>query len=312
MRQLVVTLVLVLGLVAGTSAAYLLLLQPRSAVNDDSANPTPVQGVLVGAGDIARCTDDGDEVTAALLDEVVAAHPEAVVFTTGDHAYPDGTYQEFLDCYDPSWGRHKDRTRPAVGNHDFGTTKAADYHRYWGDRAGEFDHYYYSYDVGDWHVVVLSAECHRVGCELDSQDGDQAEWLQGDLEASDAQCTIAIWHDPRWSSGRYGNNADLGTFWELLYDHDAEIVLNGHEHFYERFEPMNPDGRVDEARGIRQFIVGTGGGELREFEEIQPTSAARGGDYGVLKLTLEDGRYSWEFLPAEGGAFVDSGTGTCH
>jgi acid phosphatase type 7 len=279
-----------------------------------STSPTAedLEGILVGAGDIATCPGNADEETAALIDQVVAEWPDAIVFTTGDNVYPGGSIEEYRECFEPSWGRHRSRTRPAVGNHDFGETKAAGYHEYWGERGGEFDRYYYSYDVGEWHVVVLSAECHRVGCDLDSEDGEQAEWLVADLEASDARCTIAIWHDPRWSSGRYGNNRDYATFWEILHDHGAEMVINGHEHLYERFEPMDPDGAVDRDRGIMQFTVGTGGGELRGFESIHPNSAARASEYGVLQLSLGQGRYEWAFLPVDEQGSRDSGSGACH
>lgn len=270
--------------------------------------------VLVGAGDIAECPTDGDEATAELLDAVVADHPDAVVFTSGDNAYPMGRHEDYADCYDPSWGRHKERTRPAVGNHDFGERMGAAYARYFGDAGGPFDRYYYSYDIGAWHVIVLNSECHRVGCDLDDPDGDQAEWLAADLADSDAECTLAIWHNARWSSGRYGNDPEYDTFWRLLHEAGAEIVVNGHDHLYERFAPLNPAGEVDEAAGIRQFIVGTGGGNLRGFREqdILPTSEARGSDHGVLKLTLEEDGYEWEFLPVEGARFTDSGSGTCH
>lgn len=273
--------------------------------------PAP-EVVFVGAGDIASCSSDGDEATAAILDEVVAEHPDAVVFTAGDNAYPDGSYEDFTECYEPSWGRHRDRTRPAVGNHEFGQGQAAGHHRYFGDAAGPTDRSYYSYDLDGWHVVVLSSMCGHVGCELDAEGGDQAEWLVQDLEASEAECTMAIWHHPRWSSGRYGNDPDYATFWFVLYDHGAEIVLNGHDHVYERFEPMAPDGSLDPDRGIRQFTVGTGGAGLRGFEEIAANSAARGSDPGVLDLRLAEGSYRWEFLAVEGASFTDTGSGSCH
>ena len=235
------------------------LLMPRpiaSAPAGGTPLPRPfLQSVLVGAGDIAECQTNGDEMTAALLDQVVEEYVAAAVFTTGDSAYPDGSYQEYVDCYDPTWGRHKDRTHPAVGNHDFKQTQAEGYHQYWGDRGGPFDLYYYSYDIGSWHVVVLNSECHRVGCEFGSEDGSQVEWLQTDLRASDADCTIAIWHNPRWSSGRYGSDPMYDTFWQVLYEHGAEIVLNGHEHLYERFEPMDPDGDPD-ATGRHPAVYG--------------------------------------------------------
>jgi alkaline phosphatase len=282
--------------------------EPASA---ESAAPAD-EIVFVGAGDIATCSTGGDEATAAVLDEVVAAHPDAVVFTAGDNAYPDGSYEQFTECYGPSWGRHKDRTRPAVGNHEYHQAQAAGHHRYWGDAAGPVDRYYYSFDLDGWHVVVLNSECGRVGCELGSGSGDQVEWLVRDLDESAAECTIAIWHRARWSSARYGNDPDYATFWQVLYDHGAEIVLNGHDHVYERFEPMAPDGSLDIDRGIRQFIVGTGGAGLRGFEEIANNSAARGSDPGILELRLGDGTYRWEFMAVEGASFTDAGRGTCH
>lgn len=305
MRQLVTTLGLVVLIAAVAVVLYVLL--GTSPGTSSGSDPW----VMVGAGDIAECPTQGDEDTAAILDAVVADHPDAVVFTTGDNAYPGGSLSEYDDCYGPSWGRHKQRTHPAVGNHDFKQTKAEGYHEYWGDAGGPFDLYYYSYDIGAWHVVVLNSECHRVGCEFGSEDGAQAEWLEADLAASDAPCTIAIWHHPRWSSGRYSNNAEYDTFWNVLYQHGAEIVLNGHEHLYERFEPMNPDGDPD-GLGIRQFTVGTGGGNLRGFQDIKDHSVARGSEHGVLQLALYPNRYEWTFRGVAGGEFSDAGSGTCH
>jgi hypothetical protein len=306
-RRLVVALVLVV-VIAGVAVAASLLLRGR----ETPSGATVETATFVGAGDIAECPTQGDEQTALLLDEIVAEHPETIIYTTGDNAYQDGSYQEYLDCYEPSWGRHKDRTYPAVGNHEFKQTKAEGYHEYWGDRGGPFDLYYYSYDVADWHIVVLNSECHRVGCEFNSEDGDQVEWLEADLETSDARCTIALWHAPRWSSGRYSNDSEYDTFWRVLYEHGVEIVLNGHEHLYERFEPMNPDGDVDEARGIQQFTVGTGGGNLRGFRDLQENSAARGSEHGVLQFELGPDGYAWEFLAVDGADFTDAGSATCH
>ena len=289
-------------------------------VNNRAPQPAtpPLTGdepaVLVGAGDIAECGTEGDEATAALIDGVIAEHPDAVVFTSGDNAYDGGLPEEFDECYEPSWGRFKDRTRPAVGNHEFGARKAGGYSDYFGEAAGEFDEYYYSYELGGWHIVVLNSECHRVGCEPGSSDGEQAEWLEADLAASDASCTLAIWHHPRWSSGRYGINDEVAWFWEALYAEGAEVIINGHEHLYERFEPLNPAGDVDAQRGLLQITAGTGGGNLRDFDEqdILATSVARGLDWGVLQLTLQQDRYEWQFLPVKGASFTDSGSGTCH
>lgn len=309
MRQLTVTLLVAAVIVI---VAVVVRVSIGTSVPDGPA-AGPEDGVtFIGAGDIAECPTSGDEMTAELLDAAVAEDPATVVFTTGDNAYQEGSYQEFLDCYDPSWGRHKERTRPAVGNHEFGQRMAEGYHRYWGERGGPFDRYYYSFDVGSWHVAVVNSECHRVGCAPGSEDGDQAEWLIDDLEASDATCEIAIWHNPRWSSGRYGNDANYDALWRILHEHGVEMVLNGHEHLYERFHPLDPDGNVDQERGIRQFTVGTGGGNLRGFESVQPTSAVRGSEHGVLKLTLFDDRYEWEFVPVAGGSFSDRGSGSCH
>ncbi|MDQ3149230.1 MAG: metallophosphoesterase [Chloroflexota bacterium] len=307
MNKVVISLALI-ALIGAVAMVASLWLVDRGAPTPETAEAA----VFVGAGDIAECPTQGDEETAMLLDEIVAENPDAVIYTTGDNAYQDGSYQEYLDCYEPSWGRHKSRTYPAVGNHEFKQTKAAGYHEYWGDRGGPFDRYYYSYDVESWHVVVLNSECHRVGCEFGSSDGDQVEWLEADLEASDARCTIAIWHTPRWSSGRYSNDPEYDTLWRVLYDHGAEVVLNGHEHLYERFEPMNPDGEIDATRGIRQFTVGTGGGNLRGFDTIHPNSAARGSEFGVLQFELERDSFAWKFLAVDGTDFTDSGLATCH
>jgi acid phosphatase type 7 len=277
--------------------------------------PSPSNGeeiVFVGAGDIAVCQTQGDEATAALLDEIVADHPEAVVFTTGDNAYPDGSHRDYVECYGPSWGRHLARTRPAVGNHEFDMGPGEGFHRYFGEAGGPADRLYYSYDLDGWHIVVLNSHCRMAGCTFGAAEGDQLGWLDADLEATDFECTIAIWHHPRWSSGRYGPDARFANMWEVLYHHGAEIVLNGHEHIYERFEPMAPDGARDDNRGIRQFTVGTGGAGLRGFPEIAANSAARGSEHGVLKLTLGDGRYGWEFVPVNGGSLSDAGTGSCH
>lgn len=311
-----IVLLLLIGLLTAT---VLLVVNNRRPATSTPVSSPPLAGdepaVLVGAGDIAECGTEGDEATAAVVASVIAEHPNATVFTAGDNAYDGGLPEEFSECYDPSWGQFKDRTRPAVGNHEFlDSRKAGGHSEYFGERAGEFDEYYYSYDLGGWHIVMLNSECHRVGCEPGSEDGNQAEWLQADLAASTASCTLAIWHHPRWSSGRYGINDEVRWFWDALYAEGAEVVVNGHEHLYERFEPLNPAGDVDAVRGMLQITAGTGGGNLRDFDEedILATSVARGTDWGVLQLLLYPDRYEWEFLPVEGATFTDSGSGTCH
>lgn len=261
--------------------------------------------VLVGAGDIADCQSPGDEATARLLDAI-----PGTVFTTGDNAYESGTDQEFSDCYHPSWGRHRARTRPAPGNHDYGTPGAAGYFRYFGAAAGDPRRGYYSYDLGGWHVVVLNSNCRLMGCGADSA---QVRWLRADLETHPAQCTVAYWHHPRFSSGPHGDAPDMAAIWQVLYDAGVDLALTGHDHLYERFAPQDPLARLDPARGIRQITVGTGGRSHYEIRRVAPNSEARNTDtFGVLKLVLEPARYSWEFIPQRGKTFRDSGATACH
>jgi hypothetical protein len=274
--------------------------------------PVPAQPVtLVGAGDVAACNSSGDEATARLLDGVVAADPGAKVFTTGDNVYPAGTASEFANCYDPTWGRFKDRTYPAPGNHEYETSGAAGYFDYFGARAGQRGKGYYSYDVGAWHVVVLNSNCSAVGgCGTGSP---QEQWLRADLAASAQRCTVAMFHHPRFSSSQYGEDRGMVPFWSALYDHGAELVLNGHAHHYERFAPQRPDGTRDTAFGIREFVVGTGGKTAYPFYTTSPNSEVRNtGTAGVLKLTLRSDGFDWALLPVAGKTFTDSGTGACH
>jgi hypothetical protein len=262
--------------------------------------------ILVGAGDIASCGSDADEATARLLDAI-----PGTVFAAGDDAYERGTADEFGRCYDPTWGRVRDRTLPAPGNHDYGTSGAAGYVGYFGARARPSGTTWYSREVGAWHVIVLDSDCSAVGgCGAGSA---QERWLRADLAASGARCTIAIWHHPLFSSGEHGNNADLTAFWNDLYAAGADIVVNGHDHDYERFAPQAPDGRSDRARGIREFVVGTGGAALRAFGRVRPNSEVRNAStHGVLRLTLGADGYDWTFVPVAGESFTDSGSGDCH
>lgn len=267
--------------------------------------------VLLAAGDIAECDHQGDEATARIL----ASHPGATIAALGDNAYQHGTPQEFESCYAPSWGKFKDRTMPATGNHDNATKNAQGYWSYFGPRGGPYDKYYYSYDLASWHVVVLNSDCWRVGgCE---SDDPQAQWLRKDLERHRALCTLAYWHRPPFSSGRYGapkDTARVRPLWRILTEHAVDMLLTGHEHSYERFAPMDADGNRDEEHGVRLFVVGTGGGNLRKFEnDPLPTTEARQDDtWGVLKLDLKPTGYDWEFLPVSGSSFDDSGSGACH
>lgn len=270
--------------------------------------PTPPsssagQEVLVGAGDIAWCGLDGGALTASLLDQI-----QGTVFTTGDHAYPLGTLADFQRCYEATWGRHKARTRPVPGNHDYGdgTTDGADYFTYFGPNAGPPGLGYYSYQLGAWHIVALDSEISAF------PGSPQMTWLRADLAANSSQCTLAIFHTPVFGSGTNGSNPHMQVAWRSLYDSGVDVVVNGHNHSYERFAPQNPDGGFDPARGIREFVVGTGGAQLTGFPRIQANSEVRSSTWGVLKLTLSADRYDWEFVSVAGQSFSDSGGASCH
>ena len=290
-------------------AASILLVLSCAGQNHAAVGPRKSSAeVLVGAGDIASCVSSGDEETAALLDSIAGT-----VFVLGDVVYPNGTPAEYTNCYAPSWGRHKARTHPAAGNHEYGTRYASGYFGYFGKAAGDSSKGYYSYELGEWHIVVLNSNssCTTISCAAGST---QEQWLRADLAASTKRCTLAYWHHPRFSSGVvHGNNPAVAPFWNALYEANADVILNGHEHVYERFAPQTPDAVADTARGIRQFTVGTGGRSHYSFETIQPNSEVREENtFGVLKLTLRATNYDWQFVPVAGGTFTDSGTGTCH
>ena len=265
------------------------------------------EAVLIGAGDIADCSDlSGAEATAKLLE----ANP-GTVMALGDLAYPNGTAENFK-CYDQTWGRVKNRTRPAVGNHEFHSSGASYYFQYFGAAAGDPKTGYYRYELGAWHVVVLNSECKEVGgCGAGSP---QEKWLRADLAAHPAACTLAYFHKPRFSSGlTHGDDLEMTAFWQALYDFNAELVLNGHDHDYERFAPQDPHGKADPKRGIREFVVGTGGKNQRDWGAVKPNSEIRNNDaFGVLKVTLKPAGYDWKFLPESGKTFTDEGSGSCH
>jgi len=262
--------------------------------------------VLIGAGDIASCGSNGDEATAAIL-----ARHAGIVFTTGDNVYPDGSSSDFARCYAPSWGAFRGRTRPAPGNHDYHTAGAAGYFAYFGLRAGNPQRGYYAYNLGTWRVYVLNSNCSEVGgCELGSP---QERWLRADLARYPRRCSLAYWHHPLFSSARHGSQPHGLAFWRALYAAGAEIVINGHDHVYERFAPQTPGGILNTARGIREFVVGTGGKSHYDFPRIRANSRVRDNTtFGVLKLVLGDGVYSWRFIPEAGKTFTDSGRGLCH
>lgn len=271
-----------------------------------SPTPTPTPSgpeVFVGAGDIAICGGNA-EATARQLDSI-----GGTVFTLGDNAYPSGTRADFQNCYEPTWGRHKSRTRPSPGNHDYGTAGAAPYFEYFGANAGLTASGYYSFDLGAWHIVSLNSNVSDVA---------QLSWLRADLaQNATTKCTMAYWHHPVFSSGPNATNAGeagirsyVQQLFRILHEANADLVLAGHEHLYERFAPQNPDGGLDPTRGVRQIIVGTGGVPLYDFQLIKPNSEVRLKVHGVMKLTLSADRYQWDFLPTSGAG--DSGATACH
>ena len=285
-----------ISLVVVVSSATLLI--PFATVQ--AADP-----VFVGAGDIASCTRTQDEATARLLDAILGT-----VFTAGDNAYEQGTATEYARCYGPSWGRHKARTRPTPGNHDYETPGAAGYFGYFGSRAGDPTKGYYGFDLGSWHVVMLNSDCSAIGgCGATSP---QAVWLRGDLQAHPKACTMAVWHHPRFTSARSRPDGLTNALWQALYAAGAEIIVNGHVHDYERFAPQTPDG-VASPYGIREFVVGTGGGALVGFASPMRNSQVRNSQtYGVLRLTLHASSYDFAFIPIAGQTFRDSGSARCH
>jgi len=292
--------VLCVCIVVAASAHYIDASTRKLGAEDGSA-------VLVGAGDIADCRDlNGAEATAKLLEKI-----PGTVMAVGDLAYPDGTAENF-SCYDKTWGRVKNRTRPAPGNHEFHSKGAAYYFQYFGATAGDATKGYYSYELGSWHVVVLNSECVDVGgCDAASPQG---KWLREDFATHPVACTLAYFHKPLFSSGgAHGDDLLMKQLWDSLYAGNADVIINGHDHDYERFAPQTPEAKADADRGIREFVVGTGGKNHRHFGFIRPNSEARDADaLGVLKLTLLPGRYEWEFVPEDGKTFKDSGVGTCH
>jgi hypothetical protein len=263
--------------------------------------PPPVMGqhVLVGAGDIAVCGSVATAQTAALLDRI-----DGTVFTAGDNAYFQGSAANYRDCYDPTWGRHKHRTRPAPGNHEYETAGGAAYFDYFGPSAGPPGLGYYSFEAGPWHVVSLNSNVAA------NQSSAQYQWLANDLLARNARCVAAIWHHPMFSSGPNGPSPLMRDIWQLLQQARAEIVISGHDHVYERFVPLDVNRRPT-PDGLRQFTVGTGGAELYSFANVSPDSEVRIAAFGLLKLTLTGDGYRWEYLGTNGNV-LDSGTGTCH
>jgi predicted phosphohydrolase len=266
-----------------------------------AAQPADPGVTFVGAGDIANCQSLGPaRATARLLDDL-----EGTVFTLGDHAYKHGDATELRDCYGPTWGRHKARTRPAVGNHDLLISRGRPYFDYFGANAGPDRRGYYSFDLGAWHLVSLNSEAPV------KSGSPQITWLREDLAAHRNACVLAYWHVPLFSSAQQ-SDPKLSELWRVLYDAGVDVVLNGHEHAYERFAPQDDQGHADPSRGIREFIVGTGGGALDTINQPAANNEIYNDrTFGVLKLALKAHGYDWEFMPVAGQRFRDAGSAQC-
>jgi hypothetical protein len=267
---------------------------------------------LVGAGDIAGCRAiEGARATAKLIEQI-----PGTVFAAGDLAYEHGTVAEFRDCYGPTWGRFKDRTRPTLGNHEYGVPNASAYFEYWGTQAGPVGKGYYSYDLGVWHIIALNTNCDAPGVGGCGAGSPQERWLRQDLSGQASACIVAYGHHALFSSGilaRHAIHPELKQLWRDLYAARADLMLVGHEHSYERFAAQDPDGNADPVHGIREIVVGTGGRSHDPLGFALPNSEVRDTDtFGVLKVTLSPHGYTWEFIPEEGKTFRDSGVGVCH
>ena len=264
--------------------------------------PPPVAiATLVGAGDIAACGSRGTEATAALLDQV-----DGTVFTAGDNAYFQGTMPQYMQCYDPTWGRFRYRTYPTPGNHDYHTPQADGYFDYFGARAHRASNGMYSVNIGRWHVVSINSGRGRISDR-------QLQWVHRNLRSDRHRCELAFWHHPRWSSGTaHGSNRAMGSLWKVLWRHGVDVVLNGHEHNYERFSLMDPSGRWAPRAGIREFVVGTGGrGHYALGPAIRGSQRRIDNRFGVLRMVLHARSYGWRFV-AVSGVVLDRGGHVCH
>jgi acid phosphatase type 7 len=278
--------------------------------------------VMLAAGDIAVCGTSGDEATAMIVDSVLKADSVAkindVVVTMGDNAYPSGPQGDlntFQRCFAPSWGtsRIMKVIRPSPGNHDLETQGGPSYYAYFGDRAGPAGKGYYSYDIGEWHIISLNSEILD-DRSLIPQVRAQEDWLRNDLKSHRKQCMLAYFHRPLFSSGDFhGSSPEVRGLWYILYDGGVDVILNGHEHHYERFLPQTPLGAPDSVKGIVEIISGTGGGDLRGVRSspVLNSAAHVHGHFGVLELTLGKGAYRHEFIDTD-GTIWDRGTSSCH
>jgi Calcineurin-like phosphoesterase/Iron/zinc purple acid phosphatase-like protein C len=302
------------GLPAAVIAIVVVVWRSDSSGAAHGIGAPPIEGVTVAAAGDAVCAP-GSAVTAttcrqmAVSNRILLDRSVTWFLALGDLQYETGDLASFRTAYDGSFGRLKAKTKPAPGNHEYGTAGATGYYNYFGALAGDPTKGYYSFDVGStWHVIALNSNCTAVACAAGSA---QEQWLRADLAAASARpCTLAFWHHPRFSSNEHGDDGTVAPFWNALRTAGAELVLNGHDHGYERFAPQTP-GAVADRNGIREIVAGTGGRSLYAFGPPHANSVVRDETFGYLRLTLGRNKYSWQFV-TQAGTITDSGTGTCH
>jgi 3',5'-cyclic AMP phosphodiesterase CpdA len=270
--------------------------------------------VINALGDIAACDArytqrDGFLQTAALLQRL-----DGPILGLGDYVYYGGDPTLYTNCFDPVWGQFKSRIFPAVGNHEYIYPNAAGYYQYFGAAAGNPANGYYSYNLGAWHVVVLNTNCSSAGALNDCFAGSpQEQWLRADLAAHPTFCTLAYYHHPLYSSGKEGNFWRAHDLVQALIDYHVDLILNGHDHSYERFAPQDANGNLDPVNGIPEIIAGTGGKDHSPLVKRLPNSLVFDNtSFGVLRMVLHPTGYVFQFIPVAGSAFTDSGSGTCH
>lgn len=297
----------------------------------------PGDPVIAAAGDIAcdpgasafnggngTATKCHMKATSEILQNLLTTSSLQRILPLGDEQYPCGDLQAYTESYGATWGQGNLMaiTSPVPGDHDYLTpvgdrggpdcpaTPGAGYYSYFGSAAGDPAEGYYSFDLGGWHIIALNSVCRNIGgC---GRTSPEYQFLQADLAANPTMCTLAYWHHPLFASSPSGGSKSVARFWDLLYAAGAEIVLNGHHHFYERFAPQTPTQQPSPT-GIREFVVGTGGQHLAKFGAVQPNSEVRDDSaFGVLTLTLHATSYDWRFVAEAGKAFSDSGTANCH
>ena len=295
--------------------AFVATLTTAAACSSSPSGPTPGVGttgtgggnppstgltaVVLGVGDIGMCNRPAVAQTARLV-----AGLDGLLLLAGDIAYFQGTAANFRDCFNPEWGRFRDRWRAVPGNHEYESPAAGPYFDYFGEAAGTDRSGYYAFMAGDWLVLMLNSNIPA------GRGSAQWEFARQQLESQRTPCTMAVWHHPMFSSGPNGSSPLMRDIWSLLEAARAEIILTGHDHLYERFARQLANGTADPVNGIRQFTAGTGGADLSNFVRTAPNSEARIMQYGVVRFILKPAQVEWAFMTVD-GSVTDTGLDTC-